>query len=805
MLFDIRPRRSSKAKVSCRARYLEVDVLEARRVPTVLVVNSLADILSPPAGTVTLRSAIESANQSAAMGVSNTIDLSVVGTYRITTLGTATDNSSGEFAITGAAGSSLTITNTSGGRVIVDGGGLNRVFDINPSGAPGAFQATFQSLTITDGVANGDGGGIRALGSADVELDSVDLDDNIASGGGGGVSVATGILYFFNSTVVGNDADHGGGGSTDASADTYAHNTFFQGNVAANSGGALDIGGTGEAYFDRDDFRANLAASGGAIADEAGTTTSMQLFACTLDQNRAIRGNGGAVYAPIAATSYLYIENCLLINNTANDASMGMGGAIDFSGGVLELTNSQLSGNSADAFGGAIDFDGTHLYAEEDTIDHSRTGGEGGALYFAGTATEALSPPASLLRDVTLAFNSAGGGGGGIYDAGTGDLSLVYDTINANDGGQGGGGGLDLASGGALFIGGTILAGNTVSVAGQGPDVLTGPSDQVTDLGGNLVGDSTDSSGFKPNVLIGTAGHKVDPELGPLLDNGMSVFYLRTYGIGSVGSFQDIQTEALATTSPAFGAGVLIDLGPFGAPTTDERGFLLSTTTPSIGAYQPQYASTATPAQIFVEDLYELLLNRRADPGGLAYWASQVAPSGYNGALIQRLETSEEYRTDQVQSFYAVDFNRLTNPGEVSAWVALLDSGALTLGQARADFLSSPEYISDYGGNVVTATEEVYEELLDRVPLTSEVDAWVRVLREGTPPNVVALDFVLSQEDETDLISADYQTILGRTASSSEVTFWFDAVSGSIDPETFLIEGILGAPEAFMLRTQGIA
>ncbi len=293
MLFDIRPRRSRKAKVSCWSRYLEVDVLEARRVPTVFVVNSLADILSPPAGTVTLRSAIESANQSATMGVSNTIDLSVVGTYRITTLGTATDNSAGEFAITGADGSSLTITNTSGGRAVIDGGGLNRVFDVNPSAAPGAFLATFQSLTITGGVANGDGGGIRAQGSDEVDLDNVELDDNVASGGGGGVSVATGVLYFLNCTVVGNDAGHGGGGSTEASADTYAHNSFFQGNVAANFGGALDIGGTGEASFDRDDFRANLAASGGAIADEAGTT-GMSLSNCTLDQNRALRGDGGA-------------------------------------------------------------------------------------------------------------------------------------------------------------------------------------------------------------------------------------------------------------------------------------------------------------------------------------------------------------------------------------------------------------------------------------------------------------------------------------------------------------------------------
>ncbi len=310
--------------------------------------------------------------------------------------------------------------------------------------------------------------------------------------------------------------------------------------------------------------------------------------------------------------------------------------------------------------------------------------------------------------------------------------------------------------------------------------------------------------GFNPGALIGSPGQVIDPRLGPLLDNGARDSFGLSYGAGAPGSLRDVQTEALSTSSPAFNAGSFSGFSYYPV-TSDERGFPLSSTDPSIGAYQPQYAATATPAQILVEDLYELLLNRTADPGGLASWASQVAPTGFNGTLIQRFEASEEYRTDQVRSFYAADFDRPPEPGAVSAWVERLDSGALTLGQVQADFLGSPEYIGDYGGNVVTATEEVYEELLDRVPATSEVDAWVRVLRAGTPPNVVALDFVLSQEDETDLISADYQTILGRTASSSEVTFWLDAVSGSIDPETFLIEGILGSPEAFMLRTQGIA
>ena len=60
--------------------------------------NSTADILTPPTGVVTLRSAIEAANSNIG---NNTINSTVPGTYKITLVGTPgeADNAAGEFAI----------------------------------------------------------------------------------------------------------------------------------------------------------------------------------------------------------------------------------------------------------------------------------------------------------------------------------------------------------------------------------------------------------------------------------------------------------------------------------------------------------------------------------------------------------------------------------------------------------------------------------------------------------------------------------------------------------------------------------
>ena len=106
----------------------------------VFTVNSADDILSPPAGTVTLRSAIQAANTAPGP---DTINLSLAGTYKIRILRGkgVVDNSTGEFAI--ADSGDLTIRNASGGAVVVDGGGLNRVFNVDPAGSKTPFTVTF--------------------------------------------------------------------------------------------------------------------------------------------------------------------------------------------------------------------------------------------------------------------------------------------------------------------------------------------------------------------------------------------------------------------------------------------------------------------------------------------------------------------------------------------------------------------------------------------------------------------------------------------------------------------------------------
>jgi hypothetical protein len=654
-------------------------------------------------------------------------------------------------------------------------------------------------VTISDGSANGSGGGIEGGAGVNVALDDVDLTDNFASANGGGVYVGTGILATSNCSFADNYADSGGGAFTDGT--TSITGGFFQGNVASAGGGALSVNGGGTNTVAETRFTGNVGLNGGAIDDEA---TKLSLQYCTIDGNHAFDnvsesggGDGGGLYISDLADSSVTIANCLFLQDAADNED---GGAISQFSGSLSIQNSQLSDNRASSLGGAIAFDGATTTITGTTIDDSRSS-EGGAIYFGGTGT---GTEGSMLMDDTLTLNTSGVGGG-VFDGGTGALTLLGDTVNANDAGTIGGG-IELVDVSPLEIGNTIVAQNIQGGEGGGNDVSTFEGTAVTDLGGNLIGNGTGSVGFTVSTLVGTATSPINPQLGPLLDNGSMAPYTPFnlggapvyFEAGATGSLQVVQTEALLTTSLAFGSGVA------GASSTaDARGFPRPAAESSIGAYQPEYTASASAAQVYVEKLYELLLNRTADSQGLNLFAPFIVVNGDNASVVQSIENTPEYHDDQIALFYKKFLARTADSAGVTYFTSILNSGG-TLTEVQALILGSAEYADDHGLYTVNVVESIYENVLNRIPMTLEVDGWVQSVADGTPLTIVASDILFSQEDISYLIMADYPSYLGRKAAATDVAFWVGIERASNDPKSTLNDGILGSPEAFSNLVDGV-
>jgi hypothetical protein len=530
-------------------------------------VNSTADIVHPPAGVVTLRSAIQSAN---AISGGNTINLTVAGVYKITLPGANTGtNASGAFVIL-PGGGNLTIVNTSGGVVVIDGNKLDRVFDINPSASSSpAFTVTMHGFTITNGLAQpgdtapGSGGGIRAQSVVSVALTDMIVTGNEATADGGGIAMENSVnsawtLTINNSTISNNHAgDAGGGIDTDGAGSIVINSgTVISGNTSLNQGGgifldAIQIGAvfqganlTMQATVVSENRALGSLASGGGIANAGNGTVS--IANSTVQNNSS--GNLGGGFDDVNCQGTLSVSSSAFLGMSA----LNNAGAIADCGPMTSIAFSEIDGNSTGGVGGGIFATGTTLTVQNSTIANNTASLNGGGieLQTSGSGGGASSVTNSTITNNT-ADNNAGANGGGLDAPGafTGTLNLSSVTISGNYASNGGGLFWGGASGSATNLVNTIVAKNSAST---GPDA-NNPAATFTDGGGNLIGIAGAGSGntgfTDATTQTGTPASPLDPLLGPLQNNGG-----RT------------QTLALLTGSPAIEKGLTTSV------TADQRG-----------------------------------------------------------------------------------------------------------------------------------------------------------------------------------------------------------------------------------------
>jgi MBG domain len=320
-------------------------------------------------------------------------------------------------------------------------------------------------------------------------------------------------------TIASGHAESGGGASDSQGGGIYNGGNLTVTNSSFSGNEARGISGD-QAY-------------GGAIFSAAGSLTiaNSAFSGNSVSVDESVAAGGGAVYANPATGSYATITNSTFIGNSATTSFGGAsyGGGI-FNGGVLSVTSSTLSNNTAGDFGGGI-YNGGTLNIINGTLSNNSATFGGGVYNYYGT----VSVTNSTLFDNTATFgggvfnfgttsltvtsstlfnNHAGLSGGGIFND-LGPLTVSDSTISGNSAGNDGNGGGIHSNGGIVTVGNTIIAVNTVAL-GQGPDV----SGSVNSQGYNLIGDTSGSSGWVMTDLVGSAGSPLNPMLSSLGNYG---------------------------------------------------------------------------------------------------------------------------------------------------------------------------------------------------------------------------------------------------------------------------------------------
>ena len=265
-------------------------------------------------------------------------------------------------------------------------------------------------------------------------------------------------------------------------------------------------------------FTNNSGDRGGALF----VLDDVEIHRCEFEGNQATEvSGGGAIFANVPNLTITVTDSRF----TQNEATSGSGGAmrITGSGTIIDIAGSTFNGNIADGSGGGVSVGGADL----------------------------------LITNSTFSGNEAGPVGGAVSINAGGTLSIASSTIVDNIARSGGGLSSGLPASDAVLRN-TIFAGNTDSDNGLEPDC----SGEFSSTGYNLVGIlGTFCSGLTDGVngdQVGSTNTPLDPELGPLADNGGPT-----------------PTRPLLLSSPALDAGDpsgCLDAGG-NALTEDQRGF----------------------------------------------------------------------------------------------------------------------------------------------------------------------------------------------------------------------------------------
>jgi hypothetical protein len=350
--------------------------------------------------------------------------------------------------------------------------------------------------TITENTAIRWGGGIHSQGQADV-VDSM-VSGNAAQGGGGGLTNFNATMTVTGCTV----ADNSASGILNFGGDLVVTSTAVSGNESDYDGGGISNVEGGTATLHNTTVSSNTAANhGGGITNRLGGTVT--LSGGTVEGNTATNEGGG-----IYNVGMLTLTNSTLSRNTAE---LG-GGVLNGDSGSLTLTETVVSGNTGTYRGGGVSNNGEATLTNNVVSSNSALDWDGGGILnletgtltvVGGTVSENTAVFGAGIRnwnqahvsDVTVSNNIAARAGGGFSNRlGGATMIISGSTVVGNVAQDGASGGI--GNSGNITVINTTLSENTATTDGGGMVNYTGGTAELSETTFSLNSASTRGGGF---------------------------------------------------------------------------------------------------------------------------------------------------------------------------------------------------------------------------------------------------------------------------------------------------------------------
>lgn len=336
-------------------------------------------VCADASGLCTLRAALQEANTFAG-AQTITFAAGTNGTPIVLTGAANEDaNVSGDLDILG----DVTITGNGATNTIINGGGIDRVFDVHTAinttlngvqvqngvaatsvggGLLNAGNLTLLNVTVNNnsatssGATGGFGGGIYNTGT--VTLNNVTLNGNSTSGSpwpgsnsSGGGLYNSGTANLSNSLVISNTVLGTGGGLYNGNSLTLDNSTITSNQATDGNGGGLYNAGGATATLTGDTFKGNSAFFGSGGVENGGNLTVTNT---TIGQNN---NQQGSAVGGLSNTGTANLTNVTISGNTTITGTAGLSN----SGGTITLKNTIVANNPGGDCAGTITSNGYNL------------------------------------------------------------------------------------------------------------------------------------------------------------------------------------------------------------------------------------------------------------------------------------------------------------------------------------------------------------------------------------------------------------------------------------------------------------
>jgi hypothetical protein len=185
--------------------------------------------------------------------------------------------------------------------------------------------------------------------------------------------------------------------------------------------------------------------------------------------------------------------------------------------------------------------------------------------------------------------------------------------------------------------------------------------------------------------------------------------------------------------------------------------------------------------------------------GGKTQSAPPIPPT--LGQVASQFTQVLGYDAALVSADYDQYLGRSPDTDGLNYWIDQMQAG-VSANAIAAAFLASGEAVSHDGGTSAGWIDGLYHDLLHRAPDAGGEQFWLGLLQAGASKDAVALDVARSFEHESLVIVNDYQSLLGRAATSAEIDSWVaQLASGASDAP--LTASLIGSPDYFNGPTKG--